>query len=97
MSQIRGLLTGNRSIISLAYSFGLRSMIFAIISLIYAATILFFVGTAALILLAWARRRYPDRSPNDWVYIAVGIILIGSAGMGIAVASQIILALDYMR
>jgi hypothetical protein len=30
-------------------------MIFAIASIVYAGTILFFVGTAALILLAWAR------------------------------------------
>jgi hypothetical protein len=47
-----------------------RSMIFAIISMIYAGTILFFVGTTALILLAWARRRYADRSPNDLIYVA---------------------------
>jgi hypothetical protein len=46
-------------------------MIFAIISMIYAGTILFFVGTTALILLAWARRRYADRSPNDLIYVAV--------------------------
>ena len=45
-------------------------MIFAIISMIYAGTILFFVGTTALILLAWARRRYADRSPNDLIYVA---------------------------
>jgi pilus assembly protein TadC len=70
-----------------------RSMIFAIISMIYAGTILFFVGTTALILLAWARRRYADRSPNDLIYVAVSIILLVSAGIGIFVASQIVVAL----
>jgi pilus assembly protein TadC len=68
-------------------------MIFAIISMIYAGTILFFVGTTALILLAWARRRYADRSPNDLIYVAVSIILLASAGIGIFVASQIVVAL----
>jgi hypothetical protein len=71
-------------------------MIFAIASIVYAGTILFFVGTAALILLAWARRRYPDRSPTDLAYIAVGIILLVSAGIGILVAAQIVVALGYM-
>jgi uncharacterized membrane protein YdcZ (DUF606 family) len=71
-------------------------MIFAVVSMIYAGTILFFVGTTALVLLAWARRRYPDRSPGDLAYIAVGIILLLSAGIGIAVASQIVAALGYM-
>jgi pilus assembly protein TadC len=70
-----------------------RSMIFAIMSMIYAGTILFFVGTTALILLAWARRRYADRSPNDLIYVAVNIILHVSAGIGIFVASQIVVAL----
>jgi pilus assembly protein TadC len=70
-----------------------RSMIFAIMSMIYAGTILFFVGTTALILLAWARRRYADRSPNDLIYVAVSIILLVSAGIGIFVASQIVVAL----
>ena len=68
-------------------------MIFAIISMIYAGTILFFVGTTALILLAWARRRYADRSHNDLIYVAVSIILLVSAGIGIFVASQIVVAL----
>jgi predicted membrane metal-binding protein len=71
-------------------------MIFAVVSIIYAGTVLFFVGTAALILLAWARRRYPDRSPSDLIYIAVSIILLVSAGIGMFVASQIVVALGYM-
>jgi uncharacterized membrane protein YdcZ (DUF606 family) len=71
-------------------------MIFAVISIIYAGTIVFFVGTTALILLAWARRRYPDRSPSDLIYIAVSIILLVSAGIGMFVASQIVVALGYM-
>jgi hypothetical protein len=71
-------------------------MIFAAMSMIYAGTILFFVGTTALILLAWVRRRYPDRSPTDLAYIAVGIILLVSAGIGILVASQIVVALGLL-
>jgi hypothetical protein len=58
-------------------------MIFAIMSMIYAGTILFFVGTTALILLAWARRRYADGSPNDLIYVAVSIILLVSAGINL--------------
>jgi hypothetical protein len=49
-------------------------MIFALISIIYGVTILFFVGSAALILLVWTRRRFPDRSPSDLTYVAVGVI-----------------------
>jgi hypothetical protein len=58
-----------------------RSMTFAIMSMIYAGTILFFVGTT-----------YADRSPNDLIYVAVSIILLVSAGIGIFVASQIVVA-----
>jgi hypothetical protein len=68
-------------------------MIFALISIIYAVTILFFVGTAALILLAWTRRRFPDRSPSDLTYVAVGVILLASAGIGMWVASQVVVLL----
>jgi hypothetical protein len=63
-------------------------MIFAVISIIYAGTVLFFLGTAALIVRAWTRRRYPHKSPSDLHYIIVGIILLVSAGIGILVASR---------
>jgi hypothetical protein len=71
-------------------------MFFAVVSIIYAGTILLFVATAALIVRAWTRRRYPHKSPSDLHYVAVGIVLLLSAGLGIAVASQIVVALGYM-
>jgi hypothetical protein len=71
-------------------------MIFAVVSIIYAGTILFFLGTAALIMRAWTRRRYPHKSPSDLHYIVVGIVLLVSAGLGIMVALQIVEALGYM-
>jgi hypothetical protein len=71
-------------------------MVFPIVSIIYAGTILFFVGMTALILLGWARRRYPDSRPSDLTYIAVSIILVLSAGIGILVASQIVVALGHI-
>jgi hypothetical protein len=70
-------------------------MFFAVVSIIYAGTILLFVATAALIVRAWTRRRYPHKSPSDLHYVAVGIVLLLSAGLGIAVASQIVVALGY--
>jgi hypothetical protein len=71
-------------------------MIFAVVSIIYAGTILLFVGTAALIVRAWTRKRYRHKSPSDLHYIAVGIVLLLSAGLGIVAASQIVVALGYM-
>ena len=71
-------------------------MIFAVVSIIYAGTILFFLGTAALIMRAWTRRRYPHKSPSDLHYIVVGMVLLVSAGLGIMVALQIVEALGYM-
>jgi len=53
------------------------------------------LGTAAWIVRAWTRRRYRHKSPSDPHYIAVGIILIVSAGIGIVVASQIVVVLGY--
>jgi hypothetical protein len=68
-------------------------MIFAVISIIYAGTVLFFLGTAALVVRAWTRRRYPHKSPSDLHYLVVGIVLLVSAGIGILVASQIVMVL----
>jgi hypothetical protein len=48
------------------------------------------VATVARLLRAWTRRRYWHRSPSDLHYIIVGAALLASAGVGIAVASQIV-------
>ena len=73
----------------------LRSMTFVVVSIIYAGTVLLGVGTAAWIVRAWTRRRYWHKSPSDLHYIAVGITLLVSAGIGIVVASQIVVVLGY--
>ena len=39
--------------------------------------------------------RYRDKSPSDLHYIAVGIVLVVSAGLGVLVASQIVVVLGY--
>jgi hypothetical protein len=70
----------------------LRSMIL-VAAAIYAGTILFCVGTTAWLLRAWTRRRYWHKSPSDLHYIVVGAALLLSAGIGVAVASQIVVAL----
>jgi hypothetical protein len=70
-------------------------MFFAVISMIYAGTILFFLGTAALIVRAWTRRRYSHKSPSDLHYIAAGAALLVGAGIGILIASQIVMVLGY--
>ena len=77
------------------YSFGLRSMILVVVS-IYAGVVLFCVGTTAGIVRAWTRRRYWHRSPSDLHYIAAGAALLVSAGIGILVASHIVVALGYV-
>jgi uncharacterized membrane protein YidH (DUF202 family) len=76
-------------------AFGLRSMTFWVRLIIYAGTVLLYVGTAAWIVRAWTRRRYRDKSPSDLHYIAVGIVLVVSAGLGVLVASQIVVVLGY--
>jgi hypothetical protein len=58
--------------------------------IIYAGIVLLYVGTAAWIVRAWTRKRYRDKSPSDLHYIAVGIVLVVSAGLGVLVASQIV-------
>jgi uncharacterized membrane protein HdeD (DUF308 family) len=77
-------------------SFGLRSMTLVVVS-IYAGVVLFCVGTTAGIVRAWTRRRYWHRSPSDLHYIVVGAALLASAGIGLAIASQIVVALGYAR
>jgi hypothetical protein len=62
---------------------------------IYAAAILFCVGTTAWIVRAWTRRRYSHKSPSDLHYIAAGAALLVGAGIGILIASQIVMVLGY--
>jgi hypothetical protein len=69
-------------------------MIFVVVS-IYAGAVLFCVGTTAWIVRAWTRRRYWHKSPSDLHYIAAGAALLASAGIGVVVASQIVVALGY--
>ena len=78
-----------------AHSFGLRSMTFWARLIIYARTVLLYVGTAAGIVRAWIRRHYRDKSPSDLHYIVAGIVLVVSAGLGVLVASQIVVVLGY--
>ena len=73
-----------------------RGMLYLVV-LIYVIVILWFVGTTAFIVRAWTRRRYPHKSPSDLHYIAAGSALLVSAGAGVFVASQIVLALGYAR
>lgn len=71
-------------------------MSFMIVSLIYAGTILLALGVAAWVARAWTRRRYRHKGPSDLHYIAVGIILLVSAGIGMLIASYIVVAIGYM-
>jgi len=62
---------------------------------IYLAAVLFCVGTTAWILRVWTRRRYWHKSPSDLHYVVAGTALLLSAGIGVALASQIVVALGY--
>ena len=68
-----------------------------VVALIYAGTVVLYVGTTALIVRAWTRRRYWHGSPSDLHYIAVSAALLVSAGIAIVVASLIVTALGYSR
>jgi hypothetical protein len=70
-------------------------MTFWVRLIIYAGTVLLYVGTAAWIVRVWTRRRYRDKSPSDLHYIAAGIILLLSAGIGAVVAAQIVVVLGH--
>ena len=72
----------------------LRTMTFVFIS-IYTGTVLLCVGTVAWIVRAWTRRRYWHKSPSDLHYIVAGAALLASAGIGVLIASQIVVALGY--
>ena len=71
-------------------------MIF-VVGLIYAGTIFFCVGAMALLLRAWTRRRYPHKSPSDLHYIVTGAALLLSAGIGVLVASQVVMVLGQIE
>ena len=73
-------------------SIGFGGMVFVVAS-IYAVTVLFCVGITAWIVRAWTRRRYWHKSPSDLHYIAAGAALLVGAGIGILIASQIVMAL----
>jgi len=66
-----------------------------VVPLVYAGVIMSCVAIAAWLLRGWTRRRYWHKSPSDLHYIVVGAALLASAGVGIAVASQIVVALGY--
>ena len=68
-------------------------MVFVVASIIYAVTVLFCVGITAWIVRARTRRRYWHKSPSDLHYIAAGAALLVGAGIGILIASQIVMAL----
>ena len=68
-----------------------------VVALIYAGTVVLYVGTTALIARAWTRRRNWHGSPSDLHYIAVSAALLVSAGIAIVVASLIVTALGYSR
>jgi hypothetical protein len=74
----------------------LSNMIF-VVGLIYAGTILFCVGATAWLLRAWTRRRYSHKSPSDLHYIVTGTALLLSAGIGVLVASQIVMVLGQIE
>jgi hypothetical protein len=66
-----------------------------VIASIYAVAVLICVGTTAWVVRAWTRRRYSHKSPSDLHYIAAGSALLVGAGIGILIASQIVMALGY--
>jgi hypothetical protein len=66
-----------------------------VVASIYAVAVLFCVVITALIVRAWTRRRYSHKSPSDLHYIAAGAALLVGAGIGIMIASQIVMALAY--
>jgi hypothetical protein len=66
-----------------------------VIVLIYAGVVLFCVATASGVVRAWTRRRYWHKGPSDLHYIVVGAALVASAGIGLVVASQIVVVLGY--
>jgi hypothetical protein len=66
-----------------------------VVVLIYVGAILLCVGITGWLVRAWTRRRYWHKSPSDLHYVAVGAALLVSAGIGVVIASQIVVALGY--
>jgi hypothetical protein len=68
-----------------------------VVILIYVGVVLVCVGTMGWLVRAWTRRRYWHKSPSDLHYVAVSAALLVSAGIGVVIASQIVVALGYAR
>jgi hypothetical protein len=66
-----------------------------VVASIYAVAVFFCVGTAAWVVQVWTRKRYLHKSPSDLHYIAAGSALLVGAGIGILIASQIVMLLSY--
>jgi uncharacterized membrane protein HdeD (DUF308 family) len=67
-----------------------------VVASIYAGVVLLCVGATALLVRTWTRRRYWHKSPSDVHYILVAAALLLSAGIGVAIASQLVVALGHM-
>jgi hypothetical protein len=72
------------------------NMAYVVVS-IYAVAVLFCVGATAWIMRAWAWRRHWHESQSDLLYVAAGSALLVGAGIGILIASQIVMELGYFR
>jgi hypothetical protein len=67
-----------------------------VVVLIYFGMVLLCVGLTAGIARAWIRRHQWHEGPSDLHYIVVGVALVVSAGIGLVLASQIVVALGYV-
>jgi hypothetical protein len=63
--------------------------------IIYAGSVLLYVGTAVWIVRAWTRSAIGTKARAILHYIAVGFVLVVSAGLRALVASQIVVVLGY--
>jgi hypothetical protein len=62
---------------------------------IFGMTVLASVGTAALALTWWTRRRYAHKGPSDLHYVVCAVALLTSAAVGIWLAWSILAELGY--
>jgi hypothetical protein len=67
-----------------------------VIASIYVAAVLVCVGGMAWLLRAWTRTRYRHEPPSDLQYLIASTALLMSAGIGVLVASQIVLAIGHL-
>jgi len=68
-----------------------------LIASIYVAVVLVCVGVTAWLLQAWTRRRYQHKAPSDLQYLVAGAALLTSAGIGVVLASQIVIAIGHIN